>query len=182
MNTNKYKGMTEYGVSVQDIKDFAEETGMEPADVWMKVIDKFVENGATEWEGYTVAEEVDLYREYWSKYGYVLVVDVEDSGNLGLTYHSDNTPETLIPVEELLDGCDNTVEELVTGTPCPLNPISLPITVHISPQEVVKFLSDNYTMTFSFKRLNETSDKWKGFDGFSGDGVHLVQIYFKEER
>lgn len=175
MSTNKYKGMTDYGVKTQDIEDYAKEVGMEPTDVWKRVIDKFVENGATEDEGYTPSSSTS-FRNYWRCWDYVKIL------NVNKTWHGNVSPETLLTVKDLLEGCDDMVEEgVVTSTHAPEDVISLPITVRIVPQDVIKFLSDNHTMTFSFKRLNETSDKWKGFDGFSGDGVHLVQVYFKED-
>lgn len=189
MRANKYKGMTDYGVKTQDIKDYAAEKGLDPDDVWKEVIDKFVENGATESEGYSLVDGVVSYREDWHEWCYVVVIE-EGFQERDVTYHSDCVPNTLITVKDLLDG-DEGIGKLLSAAEkqrkaggifvdAPTNaPINLPITVHISPQEVVKFLSDNYTMTFSFKRLNETSDKWKGFDGFSEDGVHLVQVYFK---
>jgi hypothetical protein len=46
-------------LSTQEIKDYARENDLDPTDIWKKVIDKFVELGAEEVEGYSDKCEYD---------------------------------------------------------------------------------------------------------------------------
>jgi L-rhamnose mutarotase len=96
---SKYKGMTCYGVTTKDIKEYASEHNLNPTDVWKKVIDKFVKNGATEYAGYT-ENCVDYYAKYWKRYRYCYVT------SQNVTFHYDSGRGTTIisvSVKELLE-------------------------------------------------------------------------------
>lgn len=95
---SKYKGRTCYGVTTEDIKNYAYEHNLNPTDVWKKVIDKFVKNGATEYEGYTNYCE-DHYSDDWDGFCGCYVTE----RNITLHYNSKHNKILTISVKELLE-------------------------------------------------------------------------------
>jgi hypothetical protein len=100
---SKYKGMRRYGVTTKNIKEYASEHNLNPTDLWKKVIDKFVNNRAMEYEGYT-DNCFDCYVERWEQFRYCGV----DSSNE--IFHTNVMLFTIISVKELL-------EDMVDVTP-----------------------------------------------------------------
>jgi hypothetical protein len=148
LNMSKYKGMTCYGVTTKDIKEYASDHNLNPTDVWKKVIDKFVKNGATEYEGYTNYCE-DHYSDDWDGFRSCYVTEQ----NITLHHNADHNTTLIISVKELLeeneaDWCTN--EKLPpVGTECIVNwfsPMPEEMVMHQAANgRVVKIVSHDMT-------------------------------------